>query len=497
MSAVHPQPAALDETAGHTSDSLAPVPKSRQTWGWFEIFNIWANDIQSLFGYSLVASLFISYGVSGWTAFAALITAGLIVMVLVNVSGRPGVDHGIPYPVLARASMGTAGARLPAMLRATVAVFWYGAQTYFASTALELLIVTLAGTTGGPELFGLTPVGWFSFLAVWAFQIAIFSRGMGWIGTFLNVAGPFVYAVMIGLLVVLWQRSEGALWADARTIFAPENPTFASEASGFVAIVGTMIAYFAAVMINFSDFSRYSRDTRSMVLGNLAGLPLNMVLFSALALLITAGGAGLYGEALTNPTDIVERADSTVLSLIAAITFFAATVGINLVANFIPAVNGIANLAPSRIDFRRAGWITSALALVIGGFWVGFISTVGIAGFVNTLGATLAPLYGIMVCDYYLVRRRHLVVEELYRNDAGSRYHYSGGWNRTALLAFLVAAVFSVAAVWVPAMAALSGYAWLIGALLGAVLYRLLAPGAKDPSENISGTAQERPELSS
>ena len=148
-----------DPDTGLSNDSLAPVPAEKRNWGWFEIFNIWANDIQSLFGYSLVASLFIIYGVTGWTAFAALITASLIVMLMVNLSGRPGVDYGIPYPVLARASLGVSGARLPAILRATVAVFWYGAQTYFASTALELLIVTITGSRGGETFLGLTAIG--------------------------------------------------------------------------------------------------------------------------------------------------------------------------------------------------------------------------------------------------------------------------------------------------------------------------------------------------
>ena len=481
--------ATAPEETGLHNDSLAPIPPDKQTWGGFEIFNIWANDIQSLFGYSLVASLFIAYGVTGWTAFAALIVAGLIVMVLVNISGKPGVDHGIPYPVLARASMGVGGARLPAILRATVAVFWYGAQTYFASTALELLLVTLFGAAGGTTFLGLTTLGWISFLLVWAFQIVIFSHGMNWVGTFLNVAGPFVYAVMIGLLVVLWQRADGQLWSAAQTLFAPENPTFASEMSGFVAIVGTMVAYFAAVMINFSDFSRYAKSHKAMVLGNLAGLPLNMVLFSALALLITAGAAVIYGEQITNPTQIVEKADSAVLSVIAAVTFFAATVGINLVANFIPAVNGIANLAPRVLDFKRAGWVTSAFALVIGGFWVSFISEVGISGFVNTLGATLAPLYGIMVTDYYLVKRQRLRIPALYSTDPAEPYHYRKGWNTTALIAFFIAAAFSVATVWVAALEVLSGYAWLLGALLGGLIYRVLSPSPALAPRPATGSA--------
>ncbi|MBY6153184.1 NCS1 family nucleobase:cation symporter-1 [Vannielia litorea] len=476
MATIEEIPGAEMPHAGGGEDALAPVTGEAKSWGWFAIFNIWANDIQSLFGYSLVASLFISYGVSGWTAFAALICSGLLVMFLVNLSGAAGERYGIPYPVLARASKGTQGAKLPAVLRAIVAVFWYGVQVYFASTALALLIYSVTGLSGGAEVLGLTAVDWVSFFIVWAFHIVIFWRGMGWVETFLNIAGPFVYAVMIGLVIVLWQKSDGQLLAQARTIFANPEATWGTEITGFIAIVGTMISYFAAVLLNFSDFSRYAKDRRAMLLGNLAGLPLNMILFSALALLTTAGAAVVFGEAIINPTEIVEKTDSVVLSIIAAVTFFAATVGINLVANFIPSVNGIANLAPKRISFRMAGMITSVFALVIGGLWTSFIAEFGISGFVNTLGATLAPVFGIMMADYYLLRKQELVRDELYDLEGG-RYRYGNGWNDAAMIAFAVGAVFSVATVWVPFLAVLSGYAWLIGAGLGGVVYMALAKG--------------------
>lgn len=379
--------------------------------------------------------------------------------------------------MLARASLGTSGAKLPAILRATVAVFWYGVQVYFASTAVALLIRSITGASGGAEILGLTGIDWLSFFIVWAFHIVIFWRGMNWVETFLNIAGPFVYLVMIGLVIVLWQRSDGQLLSAAGTIFANPDATFASEFNGFVAIVGTMVAYFAAVMINFSDFSRYAKDKPTMLLGNLTGLPFNMILFSALALLTTAGAAVVFGEEITNPSEIVERTDSVLLGIIAAITFFAATVGINLVANFIPAVNGIANLAPGKISFRQAGLITSFFALIIGGLWTSFISEFGISGFVNTLGATLAPIFGIMIVDYYVHRKGHLDLDDLY-DMQGGRYHYQNGWNRTAVTAFGLAAVFSVSTVWVPWFGFLSGYNWIIGAVLGGMLYVFLKKGS-------------------
>ncbi|MBY6161534.1 NCS1 family nucleobase:cation symporter-1 [Mameliella alba] len=464
------------ERVDGSEDALRPVTPQEKTWGWFAIFNVWANDIQSLFGYSLVASLFISFGVSGWTAFASLIVAGLFVMFLVNLSGAAGEKYGIPYPVFARASMGTAGAKLPAVLRATVAVFWYGVQVYFASTALALLIKSVTGASGGAMFLGLTEIDWLSFVLVWAFHIVIFWHGMDWVEGFLNFAGPFVYAVMIGLVIYLWFAADGKLLSEAQTIFANPEGTWGTELKGAVAIFGTMVAYFAAVMINFSDFSRYARDKKAMTRGNLAGLPFNMILFSALALLTTAGAAVVYGEKIINPTEIVDRTDSIVLGVIAAITFFAATVGINLVANFIPAVNGIANLAPEKISFRKAGLITSGFALVIGGLWTSFISQFGIGGFVNTLGATLAPLYGIMIVDYYLLRKQALKRDDLYKTQGGV-YHFGNGWNDHALVAFGVAAIFSVATVWVPLLSDLAGYAWIIGAVLGGAIYYARAKG--------------------
>lgn len=455
------------------NSALRPFSEKEKTWGSFAIFNVWANDIQSLFGYSLVASLFISFGVSGWTAFTALIVAGLFVMYMVNLSGAAGERYGISYPVFARASMGTAGAKLPAILRAVVAVFWYGAQVYFASTALALLIKTVTGVESELLFLGLSGTDWAAFLFVWAFHIFIFWRGMNWIEGFLNLAGPFVYAVMIGLVIVLWNKSDGQLLSAAQTIFANPEGTWKTEISGFVAIFGTMVAYFAAVMINFSDFSRFARNKQAMIIGNLMGLPFNMIIFSALALLTTAGAAVVYGEAIINPTEIVERSDSVVLSIIAAITFFAATVGINLVANFIPAVNGIANLSPSKISFRKAGLITSGFALVIGGLWTAVISQIGISGFVNTLGATLAPLFGILIIDYYIIRKQELSRDDLY-DMHGGKYHYRNGWHDNAVIAFAIGAIFSVSAVWVPMLSDLSGYAWIIGAALGGIIYHTL-----------------------
>jgi NCS1 family nucleobase:cation symporter-1 len=451
---------------------LAPIEMKNRTWGWFEIFNVWANDVQSLFGYTLAASLFIAYGLNGWAVFAGILLAGFFVMWLVNLSGKPSVIYGIPYPVMARVSMGVRGANFPAMVRAIVAIFWYGAQTYFASTALALLINSLLGTgDAAPILLGMSGVAWVSFIIVWLFQIYLFWNGIEWIRVFLNWAGPFVYVVMILLTIVIWSKAGSGMLSEVGNIFKGTGEYEGGPVAAFLAVVGTMIAYFAAVVINYGDFSRFVKSQEDMRLGNLLGLPANIAFFSLIALLVTGGTAVVFGEQLTNPTEIIERVDSLPLTIIAAIMFFAATVGINLVANFVPPAYDLANLMPSRINFRVGGLITSVAAFFIGALWVSVISQIGIFNFVNTLGAVLAPVYGIMICDYYLVKHQKLDIQQLFSSDPSGAYFYDNGWNRKALTVFAVSAVFSVASVWVPALGSLSGYSWVIGALLGGGIY--------------------------
>ncbi|MBP5978755.1 MAG: NCS1 family nucleobase:cation symporter-1 [Halomonas sp.] len=453
------------------NEDLAPVKPEARNWGAFEIFNVWSNDIQSLFGYTLAASLFLSYGLNGWAVMAAIILAGIIVMFLVNLTGKPSVKYGIPFPVMVRASMGVRGANFPALLRAIVGIFWYGVQTYFASTAVTLLITALIGGGDGTTYLGLSGVAWMSFVIVWLFQIAIFWQGIERIKHFLNWAGPLVYVVMLVLMVIVWVQAGDELLPAVGSIFSGAGESSGTAVGAFLAIVGTMVAYFAAVVINFGDFTRFVKTERQMKLGNLLGLPLNVAFFSFIALMITAGTLVLFGEALTNPADIVERVDSLPLTIVAALTFFAATVGINLVANFIPPAYDLANLFPSKISFKMGGLITAVIAFFVGAFWISFISQIGIPGFVNALGAIVAPFYGIIVVDYYLIKRQHLDIQALFSSKPGSTYYYTNGWNTRALIAFAVAALFSLSTVLVPALASLGGYGWLIGAGLGGLFY--------------------------
>ncbi|MDC0853946.1 NCS1 family nucleobase:cation symporter-1 [Candidatus Pelagibacter sp.] len=473
---------------------LAPTPSSEKKWGWFEIFNVWANDVQSLFGYTLAASLFIASGLNGWAVFLALILAGFFIMWLVNLSGKPSVKHGIPYPVFARVSMGVFGANFPAMARGLVAMFWYGAQTYAASTAVALLITGLTGIEGEPVLLGMSGVMWVSFIFVSLFQVYLFWQGIDLVRRFLNFAGPAVYIVMIVLMIAIWAKAGGGLLSEVGEIFSGGERSGGFEGLGsfgaFLAVFSIMVGYFAAVVINFGDFARFVKNENEMKKGNLWGLVGNVVFFSFITLMITGGTIAIFGEYIAQPTEMVAKVDNLLLTLIAAFAFFAATVGINMVANFIPPAYDLANLMPDKINFRTGGLITAIFGFVIGGMWVAVITQMGMFPFVNTLGAILAPVFGIMITDYYLIKKQQLNVDDLFSEKSSGRYHYNGGFNGKAMLAWVISGYVAVGSVWPNILFAGldeffanlgggGGYAWMIGAALGAIIHMAISGRGK------------------
>jgi len=469
---------------------LAPTPSSDKKWGWFEIFNVWANDVQSLFGYTLAASLFLASGLNGWAVFLALVLAGFFIMCLVNLSGKPSVKHGIPYPVFARVSMGVFGANFPAMARGLVAMFWYGAQTYAASTAVALLITGLTGIQGEPVLLGMSGVMWVSFIFVSVFQVYLFWQGIDLVRRFLNFAGPAVYIVMIVLMLAIWAKAGGGLLSEVGEIFSGGERSGGFEGLGsfgaFLAVFSIMVGYFAAVVINFGDFARFVKNEDEMKKGNLWGLVGNVIFFSFITLMITGGTIAIFGEYIAQPTEMVAKVDNLLLTLIAAFAFFAATVGINMVANFIPPAYDLANLMPKKINFRTGGLITAICGFVIGGLWVAVITQMGMFPFVNTLGAILAPVFGIMIVDYYVIKKEKINVDALFDASPKGKYHYNGGFNRKGMLAWLISGYIAVGSVWPNILFAGlddffanlgggGGYAWMIGAALGAIIHLVIS----------------------
>ncbi len=465
---------------------LAPTPSGDKKWGWFEIFNVWANDVQSLFGYTLAASLFLASGLNGWAVMLALVLAGFFIMWLVNLSGKPSVKHGIPYPVFARVSMGVFGANFPAMARGIVAMFWYGAQTYAASTAVALLITGLTGIEGEPMLLGMSGVMWISFIFVSVFQVYLFWQGIDLVRKFLNFAGPAVYVVMVVLMIAIWAKAGGGLLTEVGNIFSGGERSGGFEGLGsfgaFLAVFSIMVGYFAAVVINFGDFARFVKNEDEMKKGNLWGLVGNVVFFSFITLMITGGTIAIFGEYVASPTDMVAKVDNLLLTIIAAFAFFAATVGINMVANFVPPAYDLANLIPSKINFRVGGLITAIFGFIIGGLWVSTITKMGLFPFVNTLGAILAPVFGIMITDYYIIKKQKIDVDDLFSDSKSGKYHYNNGFNGKGMLAWVLSGYIAVGTVWpnilvfgldefFANLGGGGGYAWMIGAALGAIIH--------------------------
>jgi NCS1 family nucleobase:cation symporter-1 len=334
---------------------------------------------------------------------------------------------------------------------------------------------------------------WVAFIFVSAFQVYLFWQGIDLVRKFLNFAGPAVYVVMIILMISIWSEVGGGLLSEVGNIFSSGQRSGGFEGLGsfgaFLAVFSIMVGYFAAVVINFGDFARFVKNEDEMKKGNLYGLVGNVIFFSFITLMITGGSIALFGEYIAQPTDMVAKVDNTLLTIVAAFAFFAATVGINMVANFIPPAYDLANLMPSKINFRTGGLITAAFGFVIGGLWVSVITKMGMFPFVNTLGAILAPVFGIMITDYYIVKKQKLDVKALFKDGKG-KYWYNDGFNYKGMLAWVLSGYVAIGSVWpsiLPGgvgnffanLGGGGGYAWIIGAALGAIVHLAISSASK------------------
>jgi NCS1 family nucleobase:cation symporter-1 len=237
-----------------------------------------------------------------------------------------------------------------------------------------------------------------------------------------------------------------------------------------------IVAYFAALLLNFGDFSRFARDEKAMKVGNFLGLPVNFIVFAIITVIVTAGTVKVFGEAIMDPVAIVERIGNPWVVALGSITFIVATMGINIVANFVSPAYDISNLYPEKIDFRLGGLIASILSVMVCP-WIFVSSPQAITIFVSIFGAALGPMFGIMVSDYYLLKRQQVILADLYTMSPDGSLYFEGGWNRTALIALAVSGVVSIGLSLLGAYGVIPNigdWGWLIGSALGAVLYTAL-----------------------
>ena len=460
------------------NEDLAPV--TERTWTGYSLFAMWMADVHSIGGYTFAAGLFF-LGLAGWQVFLALLVGIVAVYFFMNLTGIAGQRHGVPYPVLARLSFGLFGANIPALIRAIIAIFWYGIQTWLASVAVVVLLLRIwPGLEGYTEnsILGLSTLGWICFLILWAAQLLVLRHGMETVRRFCDWAGPAIYVAMFALAI--WILIE----AGGRIDFSLGSKDLSGGGAilAFFTAASLVVAYFSTLMLNFCDFSRFSPSERMVKVGNFWGLPVNFTAFSLVTVVVTAGSVAVYGEAVTDPVELVSRIPNTLVLIIGAVTFAVATVGINIVANFVSPAYDLSNVAPKYIDFKRGGLITALLALLVTP-WNIYNSPVAVNYFLGGLGAFLGPLFGIIIVDYYLVKRGQVNVDGLYQAGESSPYWYEGGINRHAVWVFVISAAIAAIIALVPTFGPISPFSWFVGAGLSGALYWATARRAERARE--------------
>lgn len=458
------------------NEDLAPAQGKDREWSTYSLFSLWMNDAHNASNYTFAAGLFIGTGtLLGMTPLAivfGILIATVIIFGACCVSGFMGYETGAPYPVVSRVTWGVWGANFPALVRGIVAIAWYGIQTYLASIALQLIISRFIPGfyEWGGSFLGLRLSGWISFLLLSVIQLIIVWRGMEAVRHFQGWAGPIIWVVMIGLGV--WMLAQ-ANWHFAWTVNAAgETPEAGYQIYQIFVAVGLTVGTLATLMLNFADFARYAPSKKAVIIGNLLGLPLNWTAFAVTSVLCSATALTVYGEAFHDPGDLLARIENEPIFFVVSLAFVLATVGVNIVANFVSAAFDLSNLNPRKISFRVGG-LVAVVASVIVTPWNLYGSPAAITYFLGSLGALLGPFFGILVLDYYYYKRSRVDLCELYSPSNSGVYYYTKGWNLNAVIAFIPAATVALCIALVPVgiFQAIAPFSWFVAAPLGALCY--------------------------
>ncbi len=466
------------------AEDLAPTPAEARTWSVFHMAALWIGMVVCVPTYMLAGGL-VDLGMSWWQAVATVGLGNAVVLVPMIANGHPGTKYGISFPVLARASFGVLGANVPALLRGLVACGWFAIQTWIGGSAIAQLLAALAGRPLGGEdlpLLGINAVELACFLLFWALQVAIFWRGIESIRRLESWAAPFLVAMGLALLGWAWLRADGfGPMLAAPSAFAPGGPKEGQFWSVFFPALTGMVGFWATLSLNIPDFTRYAKSQRDQILGQALGLPTFMTLFAFIGVAVTSATVAIFGEAIPDPVALVGRMGGGATVAISLVALVLATLSTNLAANVVSPANALVNASPQRFDFRRGALVTAALALVMWPWKLietsqGFIFT-WLIGY----SALLGPIGGILLADYYAVRRTRLDVDGLYRR--GGPYEYSGGYNFRALVALAAGVAPNVPGFFETAglvgsiprgFAAIYPYAWFVGFAISFGAYWLL-----------------------
>ncbi|WP_216913039.1 NCS1 family nucleobase:cation symporter-1 [Nocardia noduli] len=475
--ATQPVTATKDYDPRLTNEDLAPLRE--QKWGSYNIFAFWMSDVHSVGGYVTAGSLF-ALGLASWQVLVSLLVGITIVYFFCNLVAKPSQVTGVPYPVMCRSAFGVLGANVPAIIRGLIAVAWYGIQTFLASAALDVVLIKLFpdlapyAVVDDYGFLGLSLLGWGSYLLLWVVQACVFWRGMEAIRKFIDFCGPAVYVVMFLLCGYLIAKAG---WSAIDLNLGEVTYTGWDALPVMLGAIALVVSYFSGPMLNFGDFSRYGKSFGAVKRGNLLGLPVNFLLFSLLVVITASLTVPVYGELITDPVTTVARIDSTFAIVLGALTFTIATVGINIVANFISPAFDFSNVSPQRISWRAGGMIAAAGSVLITP-WNLYNNPDVIHYTLEVLGAFIGPLFGVLIADYYLIKKQQVRVDDLFTMSTTGTYWYSKGYNVNAIIATAVGAavaMFPVLAKGVTGMHTAAQYSWFIGCGLGFVVYYLLA----------------------
>jgi NCS1 family nucleobase:cation symporter-1 len=458
------------------NEDLAPIPPSRRTWGIYNYASLWVAMSVCIPTYMLASGL-IAGGMSWWQAVGTILLGNLIVLIPMLLNAHAGAKYGIPFPVFVRASFGVRGANVPAVLRALVACGWFGIQTWIGGQAIySMLQVVWPAASGFPA--GI----WVCFFAFWLLNMFVIWRGIEMIRVLEGISAPFMLAV--GLLLLYWITNKAGGFGPV--LSTPSKfKTTAEFMHFFIPSLTGMVGFWATVALNIPDFTRYAKSQRAQAIGQALGLPAAMTLYSFIGVAVTSASVVLFGEPIWDPVALLGRFNQPLIASIALVALLIATLNTNVAANVVSPSNDFSNLNPRRISFRTGGLITGVLGIAMMPWKLLSDFNAYIFGWLVGYSGLLGPIAGIMISDYFLVRRGELKVDDLYRR--GGVYEYRKGFNYRAIVALVCGAVLALLGLAVPSLRWLYDYAWFVGFIVAGGIYAALMNAARAPAAELIG----------
>ena len=458
---------AVENSSLYNKD-LAPVPAERRTWGTYNYAALWIAMSVNIPTY-LLASAMIAGGMSWKQALFTVFLGNVLVLIPMLLNAHAGAEYGIPFPVFARSAFGVLGANVPAMLRALVACGWFGIQTWIGGEAIYAMVVALAPAAKNVR-WGL-PV---CFACFWALNLAVILRGIRTIRFLQGITAPFL--LLIGLALLLWARTKaGGLGPMLAT--PSRFQTFGEFFRFFIPSLTGVVAFWSTVALNIPDFTRYARGQREQMVGQALGLPTTMTFYSFIGIAVTSATVVLFGQAIWDPVMVLSHLANPIAVVVAMVALLMATLNVNVAANVVSPANDFSNLWPRRISFRTGGLLTCLIGVAMQPWKL--LASYGnyISGWLVGYSGLLGPVAGILICDYFVERKRILNTEDLYRR--GASYEYSGGVNWRAILALGIGCAVAFVGLLVAPVRLLYDYAWFVGFGISFVTYLALMKGSK------------------